>query len=484
MQASVRPFPAGTTAPSRDHLGDVVVLGLGKSGRAAARYCLDLMAAGGPLTPPRVDSVTVYPGAVDPDPALLEELAARGARIETGSQQVAGSYDLAIASPGIPRPSAFFQSAAVRCREIVTEPELAWRESPDDWIAVTGTNGKTTTTSLIHHVLVTCGLDARAVGNIGLACLDAVARRGPGQILVAELSSFQLASTVRFEPRVAVLLNITPDHVEWHGSLEAYAEAKRRVVTNLTSSDRAVVNVDDPGAATVIPLLERRGVPCTRLSSVPGPGRAACVDGVLGIDVDGTWIELGPADGLRIKGSHNTVNALAAAAACVDLGIPPRHLYDALCSFEPIEHRIEPCGTAGGVAYYNDSKATNTDATIKALTAFGTHPLIVLLGGHDKMTDLTELVEACSRRCKAIVCFGEARERFAAAFATPVREGRVLLLGAANLEGALTVAHSNAAPGDVVVLSPACSSFDEFPCFEKRGEVFKRLVASLPGYEG
>jgi UDP-N-acetylmuramoylalanine--D-glutamate ligase len=482
VQGSMKSFPLETTPAPQNLLGDVVVLGLGKSGLAATRYCLSLMSAKGSSVVPRVDSVTVYPGVVAPDPLLLDELSTAGAHIEKGSQEVSGEYDLAIVSPGIPRPSAFFRSALACSREAITEPELAWRESPDDWIAVTGTNGKTTTTSLIHHVLVACGIDARAVGNIGLACLDAVAERRPGQVLVAELSSFQLASTVRFEPRVAVLLNITPDHVEWHGTLEAYAEAKRRIVANLTPSDRAVVNADDPGAAEVLDLLEERGVPCTKLSSTSGPGKAACVNGVLGIDIDGTWTELGPEEGLRIKGSHNTVNALAAAAACGGFGIFPHRLYEALCSFAPIEHRIEPCGMVGGVAYYNDSKATNSDATIKALTAFGVHPLIVLLGGHDKMTDLTGLVEACSRRCKAVVCFGEARSRFSSAFASYAHEGRVQLLEAENLEDALSCAHLKAASGDVVVLSPACSSFDEFSSFEERGMVFKCLVASLPGY--
>lgn len=461
-------------------LGDVAVLGVGKSGLGAARYCLRLMAAG-----ERVSSVTVYPGAATARAAAdIDALAAAGARIVPDEQKVSGRFDLAIASPGIPQPSEFYQSALACAGEVITEPELAWRESPWGWVAVTGTNGKTTTTSLIADALARCGIDARPVGNIGSACIDAIEGRKPGQLLVAELSSFQLASMPTFSPEVAILLNITPDHVEWHGSLEAYAEAKRRVFANLRPDALGVVDADDPGAAPSLADLRSRGLVAMGVGHERAPLTAACVDGRLGLAMPGhEWTWLGPASGLQIKGEHNERNALAAACALMWFGIPADKCYEALCAFPPIEHRIEPVATVDGVLYVNDSKATNTDATAKALTAFDGRPLIVLLGGHDKMTDLTQLVEACSARCKAVVCFGAAGPRFAQAFAERADAGsdELKVIKAGRLAEALEAARHVARPGDVVALSPACSSFDEFSSFEERGRVFKQLVADLEG---
>ena len=202
----------------QERLGDVVVLGLGKSGLGAARYLLDQMNSG-----QRVTSVTVYPGAATARCAdQIAELTAAGARVVPDLQGVGGSFDLAVVSPGIPQPGEFYQSAAACARQIISEPELAWRESPWGWVGITGTNGKTTTTSLIASVLNRCGIEALPVGNIGAVCIDAITSRKPGQLLVAELSSFQLASMPTFSPEVGVLLNITPDHIEWHGTLEAW----------------------------------------------------------------------------------------------------------------------------------------------------------------------------------------------------------------------------------------------------------------------
>ena len=463
----------------QERLGDVVVLGLGKSGLGAARYLLDQMNSG-----QRVTSVTVYPGAATARCAdQIAELTAAGARVVPDLQVVGGSFDLAVVSPGIPQPGEFYQSAAACARQIISEPELAWRESPWGWVGITGTNGKTTTTSLIASVLNRCGIEALPVGNIGAVCIDAITSRKPGQLLVAELSSFQLASMPTFSPEVGVLLNITPDHIEWHGTLEAYAEAKLKLFANLAPRSLSVIDADDAGASPAIGRLRAAGHAVVGVGGERKEGCAACIDGVLGYQLPGqeSWQELGSEEGLQIKGAHNTKNALAAACACAHFGIPAQKLYQALTAFRPIEHRIEPAGTVDGVFYCNDSKATNTDATIKALTAFGDKPLIVLLGGHDKMTDLSDLVAACAARCKAVVLFGASRERFAAAFAPVKASGTCQVLEADHLPQALEAARAIAVAGDAVALSPACSSYDEFTCYQERGDTFKRLVSDLPG---
>ncbi len=478
-------LPGRKAAPAR--LGRVLVLGLGKSGRACADYLR-------PLIGTRVESLAVAAGA--PSEAALawaEAARADGARVEFDHEAIEGAYDLCIASPGISERSAFYRSAVAASAEVVSEVEFAWRESAADarWVAVTGTNGKTTTTAMIAHLLRAAGLAADAVGNIGDTCIEAVAA-GVTDVYVAETSSYQLASTRDFAPNVAVVLNITPDHLAWHGSLEAYADAKWKVLANLGRVPGAVAvldAVDDAVRERVRALRAQdaaeRGFAYVPLGTARGLGfdmRAACGsdnaafvadDGALTVALAGVEHRLCRADELQVRGAHNQANALAAAAAALALGAPAEAVSAHLASFAALEHRIEPCGSVAGVACYNDSKATNVDATLVALTAFLPQRPLVLLGGRDKGTDLAPLVAACVEHASAVVCFGEARARFLAAFAG----ASVPVLEAAGLETALDVALEAAAPGDVVLLSPACASFDEFSCFEERGEAFKALVA-------
>ena len=356
-------------------------------------------------------------------------------------------------------------------------------------VGITGTNGKTTTTALAAHLLRQAGLAAAAVGNIGDTCIQAVAA-GKTEVYVAEVSSYQLASTRDFAPNVALVLNITPDHLAWHGSHEAYAAAKWKVLANLGSVPGAVAVLaacDDAVRARIREAREAGGfpfayVPVGTAAGVGGDMRDACgsdnaafrgAAGRLTVALRGEVSELIYVDDLQIKGAHNQANALAAASAALALDVPASIVAEGLLSFAPLEHRVEPAGEVAGVACYNDSKATNVDATLVALTAFLPTRPIVLLGGRDKGTDLAPLVAACEEHAKAAVCFGEARERFLAAF-----EGSgVRTLSAPGMEAALDAALSIAEPGDVVVLSPACASFDEFSCFEERGDVFKALVA-------
>ena len=466
-----------------ENLGRVLVLGLGKSGKAAADYCLNLLGS-------RVEAVAVAAGAPNPDAeAWAEGARARGAEVIFDHEVIGGTYDVCIASPGISQFSDFYQSAGAASAEVISEVEFAWRESAADarWVAVTGTNGKTTTTALACHLLRAAGFAASAVGNIGDTCIQAVAA-GDTEVYVAEVSSYQLASTRDFAPDVALVLNITPDHLAWHRTHDAYAEAKWKVLANLGAGAVAVLGACNDEVRAKVRALRAEGAPFTVVpvgtaAGVGGDMRAACgapnaafrgAGGKLVVALDGEVSELVYVDDLQIKGAHNQENALAAAAAALALGATTTAVAEGLLSFAPLEHRIEPAGMVRGVACYNDSKATNVDATLVALAAFLPTRPIVLLGGRDKGTDLAPLVAAFEENAAAVVCFGEAADRFFAAFEGS-RVPRVLR--APGMEAALDTALSVAAPGDVIVLSPACASFDEFTCFEERGDVFKALVA-------
>ncbi len=454
-------------------LGDILVLGLGRSGRAVASYAAGLLAGG------RATSVTVV-DAVDSDElsAIAVELRSAGVEVRLGTPTVEGRFDLCVASPGISPRTLLLKSARECSAETISEIEFAFRQADRTWVAITGTNGKTTTTALVTHLLEAGGIPARAVGNIGPTAIDAIVETDDSVVLVAEVSSFQLALTKRFHPRVAVLLNITPDHVDWHGSLEAYATDKTRVFANLDAYDLAVIDVDDAGAAPYAEALSPRGVPVARVSTASRHARGAGLhDGTLVLDTDGGEIRLVPASGLLIKGAHNVSNALAAACAAHAMGVGPAELRAGLASFRPIEHRLEPVGVVDGVDWYNDSKATNPDAVLKALTAFGEQPIVVLLGGRNKGNDFRPLAEQVAARAKAAVLFGESRHELAHAF-----DGLdAHVIEAVTLSDAVEAGRSVASAGDAVVLSPACASFDEFDSYEHRGDAFRALVGEMAG---
>ncbi|MDO4400574.1 MAG: UDP-N-acetylmuramoyl-L-alanine--D-glutamate ligase [Coriobacteriia bacterium] len=488
----VREMIAGTKhAPA--HLGDILVLGLGKSGRIAADYCLGLLGS-------RVSSLSVAAGPdTEANRAEGDRLAAAGARVAYGESvddsllPESGSFDLCIASPGISEFGTFYGQAAAVSAEVVSEVEFAWRESAADsrWVAITGTNGKTTTTALTAHVLQACGMRAAAVGNIGDTCLAAV-QAGKTDVYVAEVSSYQLASTRLFAPDVAVLLNITPDHLKWHQGMDNYIAAKARVYANLPVTGGTVVMdaVNDIVRAQVVALKaipdDERGFSYIPIGTADGlredmhercgSAHSAFIDatGMLCVRWGGDLVRLVHEDELQIPGEHNASNALAAASAALAIGADAAGVREGLKSFAPLAHRIEPCGEVDGVACYNDSKATNVDATLKALAAFGQKRPIVLLGGDDKGTDLAELVAEVQRHCKAAVCYGEAGPRFLQAF-----EGATVpVIAASHMADALDAAFEVAVPGDIVLLSPACASFDEFRSFEHRGDVFREMIAA------
>ena len=452
----------------------LLVLGQGKTGLDVVTWALPHMGE-------RVKSVTVYGGATSAENDATRALSEQGVRFVYGAEDVEGSYDVCVASPGISEFSAFFTSARAHATHIMGEPEFAYRLSPEHWIGITGTNGKTTTTSLTDHLLKASGIPSVPVGNIGDPSISKVDDRPAGEWFCAELSSYQLATTSELHPRVGILLNITPDHLAWHRTHENYALAKIKLFQNMSGDDLVVVDGEDAGIAEFYDRIDVDGkrICLVAFDEPQGEDAAFVRECKLVVRLKGTEHVLVGVDELNISGHHNVINALCASTAALAVGADAEKIRDGLRSFMPLEHRVEPCGEIGGVRYYNDSKATNTDAVEKALTAFPNDNVILLLGGHDKGTPLEEFARNVMAHARAVVCFGEARERFMEAMDAADVDGDVDIACADHLRDALDVARSLASRGDVVLFSPACSSFDEFSGYEERGRVFKSYLEEI-----
>ncbi|MBR2836537.1 MAG: UDP-N-acetylmuramoyl-L-alanine--D-glutamate ligase [Coriobacteriales bacterium] len=451
--------------------GSVALIGLGASTEAAGLYLCS--------NPGIATSVELYAGACDnKNKARAQKLEEAGVKVIWDEQRLDKPYDLGIVSPGLPAVSDFFASAQAACTELISEPELAWRESPQDWVAITGTNGKTTTTTLTCELLRASGIEARTVGNIGLPPIACVQERKPHEVFVAELSSFQLHSVSRFVPKAAVLLNITPDHIAWHGSLEAYAQDKAQVFARMSSSDICIVGDDAPSQA-IASEARSRGLRVIDLGRVPSPREldAAWVNDqkILTVRLHSQETPLCAVDEMVLRGPHNMLNALASAACALHMGAEPQKVAAELAAFAPLEHRIELCAQKDGLKFYDDSKATNVDAVLKALDAFEPGSIVLLLGGHDKGTDLSELVCAAQKKCQSVITFGEASRRFTEALEREwsLHSENPLLLQAPHMREACELAVAHAKSPAAILLSPACSSFDEFSGYEERGDTFK-----------
>lgn len=463
--------------------GDVCLLGLGVTGRAVVDFFLRY--------PQYLNTLTIYAGANEKENRAYLESLPSSLIVRSGEEVVSGSFNVTVVSPGIPPHSLLYRSALQASNEVISEPELAWRIAPHKWIAITGTNGKTTVTELVTALLEAAGKTAWASGNIGTPCIDIVARRNPEDWLIAELSSYQLHSTLHFAPDIALLLNITPDHLSWHGSHESYVADKERILANLASDAPAIIDVSGPETSAaaktranqggrVIGIGTARNFAATGLKQAQECAYVEPATHTLVLEHERGVYRLLHADELHIKGPHNLSNALAAAAAVAEVGATAEELNSGLASFFPLPHRFEPCGEVNGVLFINDSKATNSDAAIKALSSFADDAqsgrIVALFGGVDKGTDLDELALACESPCHDVVCYGEAGMRFNAAL-----EPKVPSLYVKTFAEAFYAAVNLARPGDTVLLSPACASFDEFDSFEARGDEFKRLVSLLGG---
>ncbi|HEY9678239.1 MAG TPA: UDP-N-acetylmuramoyl-L-alanine--D-glutamate ligase [Drouetiella sp.] len=435
-------------------------MGLGRSGIATAKY----LATNGA-------DVWLSEAEETPDKAQkAKSLKALGVRVEFGkpNDEFAQFGEFIVTSPGIKPDHEIFLKAKELGREVISDVELAFRETRTPIIAITGTNGKSTTTALISHILEKSGRVAPACGNIGYPVLDQLERRP--DYLVIEVSSYQLHYTSKFAPFIGIWLNLTPDHLDWHGSLDEYIKDKRKLFLNQKPDQYSVLNMDDatvaatPGRSEVFPFS-----PTTELdSSVQG---AFMKDGYLAYRFRGRTRIVCHQSELQILGQHNLENALAAISACAIVGVDPSEIELYLKEFAGLEHRLEFVATINGVKYYNDSKATNTDSAIKALESFPSDKVVLIAGGKDKGTALGDFVHSVKSHASAVILIGEAKERFANA----LKEGGVeniypvdTLEEAVDLGGKL-----NLGP---VVLSPACASFDMFKDFEDRGRVFKDIV--------
>lgn len=452
----------------------LLVLGQGGSGLEVVSWAVAHL--GG-----RVTSVTMYGGAAAQPTERTLELERAGASFVYGTETIEGHYDVCVACPGISEFSEFFLNAREASDEIMGEPEFSYRLSPERWCAVTGTNGKTTVTGLVKELMCSGGVPCVAAGNIGNALISEVEHRSEETWFAAELSSYQIATTSELHPHVAILLNITPDHLAWHRTHENYARAKIRLFKNMNEGDVAIVNAEDEGIAA---FAEHIYTPDRRvlkfgLADAGGLDAAFVRDGSLVVRLAGEEHVLARVDELKITGAHNVLNALAAASAALVCGASPEGVRAGLVAFAPLPHRLEPVGEIAGVRYINDSKATNIDAVEKALVACANDRVLLLLGGADKHTPLEDFMSVVAASVVGVVCFGAARERFRNALEEAPGASEIDIAEADDLRDAVDVARSLAQRGDVVLLSPACASFDEFNGFEERGDAFRACVAQL-----
>jgi UDP-N-acetylmuramoylalanine--D-glutamate ligase len=415
--------------------------------------------------------------AVDEKPeAELPETAARlraaGVKLEFGAPSPTSflAQDLIVVSPGVPANLAALELARTKGIPVWSEIELAWRFLRGKLVAITGSNGKTTTTSLVAHILQTAGVPTLVGGNIGTPLLALVESSTDSSVTVAEISSFQLETIQDFRPEVGVLLNLTPDHLDRHASFEAYAAVKMRLFENQIERDAAVLNADDPQITKRMP--SRSHIYWFSRQKRVAEG-AFLRDGEIIFRAEGAETVVARQSEITLRGDHNLENVLAACAAAYLAGAPTAAIAGGVKTFRAVEHRLEFVAEVGGVEFYNDSKATNVDATVKAIEAFP-GPLIVILGGKDKGSPYTPLVEPLRQRARLALLIGAAADKIAAALgdALPVEQ-------AGTLERAVKRATELAGPGDVVLLAPACSSFDQFENYEHRGRAFKELVARL-----
>lgn len=381
--------------------------------------------------------------------------------------------ELIVMSPGVPLSIP----PVVKARElgipVISEPELAFRYSDVPFVAITGTNGKTTTTTLTAFLLEKEGRKVVAGGNIGLPLISQCPKMSANDIVVAEMSSFQLESVDSFCPKVAVVMNLTPDHLDRHKTMEAYAAAKANIFKNQGPEEYLLLNKDDAivaamaaGAKSHVYYFSQQEILDEGIWLEDG-------NLVYRLDKNGAPQVLIPAAEIGIVGSHNWQNAMAASLATLLMGQQPEIIAERLRAFKGVAHRMEPVATIDGVLYVNDSKGTNPDSTEKALGSYGERPIVLIAGGRNKGSDMAVLVPLMRAHCRGVVLVGEATGDFIDAFE---RTGYTAYVCADSFEDAVAKAREMAQSGDVVLLSPACASWDMFDNFEQRGDLFKELV--------
>ncbi|KZS47722.1 UDP-N-acetylmuramoylalanine--D-glutamate ligase [Paenibacillus glucanolyticus] len=468
----------------------VVVLGLAKSGVQVAKV---LHQAGA--------SVIVNDRKEREQCPEASELEALGISVICGGHPddlIDPGVALLVKNPGIPYSVPPVRKALELEIPIVTEVEVAYHLCEAPIIGITGSNGKTTTTTWVGKLLESAGLSPIVAGNIGTPLSEAAAEATPDNWMVVELSSFQLKGTEEFRPRIACLLNIAETHLDYHGGMDDYISSKARLFVNQTADDTAVLNWDDPVCRNLVPYIKARIIPFSMtetlregvyLSTPYAPGSQDSDDDegdvgrtIIYTDGEGFTHEIIRVENIGLPGRFNVDNALAACAIAIAAGVAPDQLEGALSSFRSVEHRLEFVAELQGISYYNNSKATNSKATNMALTSFK-EPIILIAGGLDRGSDYEDLIPSMQGRVKAVVLIGETKEKIANAAAKAGLKDIILVDNgkdaAATLTSAVRKASELAESGDIVLLSPACASWDMFPSFEVRGSIFKEAVHNL-----
>ena len=444
----------------------VLVFGAGISGIGAA----GLLEANGA-------DVILYDGNEKLDPASLKEQLGEksGAAVLTGKlpQETITSLDMAVLSPGVPTDLPVVLAMKEAGVQVIGEIELAYQFGKGDVLAITGTNGKTTTTSLLGQIMKQAREEVYVVGNIGNPYTAVAGQMTEQAVTVAEISSFQLETIREFRPKVSAILNITPDHLNRHHTMEAYIEAKENIAVNQTEDDFCILNYED---RLLREFGENLRAKVLYFSSQRKLEEGIFLeDGEIVLCLNGQKETICHVDELQILGTHNHENVMAAAAMAYVYGVPAETIRKSVLSFGGVEHRIEYVAEKNGVAYYNDSKGTNPDAAIKGIRAMK-RPTVLIGGGYDKESEYTEWIESFDGKVKKLILLGQTREKIAR---DAEKCGFTDYVFADSFEEAVHMAVKEAVSGDAVLLSPACASWDMFPSYEVRGDKFKEIVNSL-----
>ncbi len=445
----------------------VLVVGLGRSGLAAARL---LAARGARVT------ATDLKGEAELGPSA-REARSLGAELRAGGHppELAVRSDLIVVSPGVAADSPLLQAAAARGVPVWGEVELGARFCEGRIVGITGSNGKSTVTAMTGTILRAAGIPGGTGGNLGVPLTELLVEDGPEAVHAVELSSFQLETVESLRAAVAVIVNLSPDHLDRHASYEGYARAKARLLDLQDARDHAVLNADDAESTRFLAHMRGR---LHRFSvRAPLPDGAFLLGGRLTIRTSLGAADVMDASRLTVPGEHNLANALAASLACHLVGCPAEVIARGLASFRALPHRLQHVATLDDVAFYDDSKATNLDAATRAIGSFPPGSVHVILGGRDKGADWRSLAPLLRARARRILLVGEAAPAIRAAL-----EGAAPLVDCDTVPAAVRAGFEGARPGDVVLLAPGCASFDQYRNFEERGDDFRRAVESLlPG---
>lgn len=444
----------------------ILVVGLGKSGIAACQAMVRLGAEVSVQDSKREDDV---------DPQLITFLKGRG--VSCYFDRVPcdiGIYDMMILSPGVSPELPFIKEAREKGVEIIGELEIAYRIGKGRYAAITGTNGKTTTTTLVGEIFKAAKRKTYVVGNIGVAVISASLDAEEDAWLVTETSSFQLETTRYFKPQVSAILNLSPDHLNRHHTMKAYGEAKAKIFANQTEGDYLVINCDDKECMKLAKNCRAKVVPFSRKQELSF-GAYKAGDSIVIKTENGDIIEICKVQELKIIGDHNLENALAAAAVAFFSGVEPAVIGKTLTEFSGVEHRLEYCGTVDGVKYYNDSKGTNIDAAVTAVRAVK-EPIVLIAGGDGKGQVFDELIQNFAGKVKKMILLGRDAPKIEEA---AKRAGFTDYVYCRDMDECVRTAAETAEKGDAVLLSPACASWDMYANFEQRGEHFKNCVNRL-----